>query len=127
MQVALAQELMKYSLEIKTKESDVIVAFSNALMDIPKIICDNCGFDGDNSKNLLKSKYNSMKNLKNFTHGIDIKNGLSICMKEIGVLEGFEMKRRVITAACETAQTILKVDGVARCAPRLFVNILFNS
>ena len=39
-------------------------------------------------------------------------------MKEKGIIEGYEMKRRVIVSACETAQTILKCDGLVKCKLR---------
>lgn len=113
-ETALALELSKLALETKTKESEAIECFSRALLDIPKILADNCGFDGDEAKALLKNDYA----YRRFTYGINVENGKTCCMKEKGIIEGFEMKKRVITAACETAQTILKIDGLVTCKPR---------
>lgn len=113
-ETALSLELSKMALEVKTKESEGIEAFSRALLAIPKILAENCGFDGDEAKAVLKNDHSYRRT----TYGVNIENGKSCCMKEKGVIEGFEMKRRVITAACETAQMILKCDGLVKCKPR---------
>jgi len=110
----LATELSKFAMEVKTKESEGIECFSKALQQIPKILSDNSGFDGDETKNALKSSHYYRK----FTQGVDVETGKGCCMKEKGIIEGYEMKRRVLTAACETAQCILKCDGLVRAAPR---------
>jgi len=113
-ETALALELSKLSLEVKTKESEGIEAFSRALLSIPKIIAENCGFDGDEVKAALKNDHNYRRS----TYGVNIENGKTSCMREKGIIEGFEMKKRVIISACETAQTILKCDGLVKCQPR---------
>ncbi|ELA42380.1 uncharacterized protein VICG_00479 [Vittaforma corneae ATCC 50505] len=113
-ETALALELSKFALEVKTKESEAIECFSRALLSIPKILADNCGFDGDEAKSLLKNDHAYRRT----TYGVNVENGKTCCMREKGVIEGFEMKRRVIMAACETAQAILKIDGLVTCKPR---------
>lgn len=113
-ETALALELSKLSLEVKSKESDAIEAFSRALLTIPKILVENCGFDGDEAKTMLKNDHS----YRRYTYGVNVENGKTCCMREKGVLEGFEMKKRVITSACETAQTILKCDGVVKIRPK---------
>lgn len=113
-EASLSLELSKLALEVKTKESEGIEAFSRALLAIPKILAENCGFDGDEIKAALKNDHNYRRT----TYGVNIENGKSCCMREKGIIEGFEMKKRVITAACETAQTILKCDGLVKCRPR---------
>ncbi len=113
-EMGLAVELMKYATEIKTKEAEGIECFARALQRIPAIIASNCGFDGDELKAMLKNDHTYRRT----TYGINVENGKTCCMKEKGVIEGFEMKKRVITGASETAQTILKCDGVVKVKPR---------
>jgi T-complex protein 1 subunit beta len=113
-ETALALELSKLAIDTKTKESEAIEKFSCALLNIPKILADNCGYDGDEAKALLKNDHSYRRT----TYGLNVETGKTACMKEKGVIEGFEMKKRVITAACETAQTILKCDGLVTCKPR---------
>jgi T-complex protein 1 subunit beta len=113
-EMAMSIELSKLALEIKTKESEGVECFSRALQQIPKIIVANCGYDGDEVKAILKNDHSYRRS----TYGVNIENGKSCCMREKGVIEGFEMKKRVLMAACETAQTILKCDGIVKCKPR---------
>lgn len=113
-ETCLALELSKLALDTKTKESEAIEKFASALLKIPKILAENCGFDGDEVKALLKNDHSYRRT----TYGLNVENGKTACMKEKGVIEGFEMKKRVIMAACETAQTILKCDGLVTCKPR---------
>lgn len=112
--MGLSIELSKYALEIKSKEAEGIECFARALQQIPTILADNCGFDGDEIKAILKNDHN----YRRMTYGVNVENGKSCCMREKGVIEGFEMKKNVILAACETAQTILKCDGIVKCKPR---------
>lgn len=114
-EMALSLELSKLALELKTKEAEGVECFARALQQIPAILAENCGFDGDEIKAALKSDHGYYKRA---TYGVDVENGKSCCMREKGIIEGFEMKKRVITAACETAQTILKCDGIVKCKPR---------
>ncbi|KAI5169108.1 T-complex protein 1 subunit beta [Pancytospora epiphaga] len=111
---SIAAELFKYALEIKTKESEGVECFARALQRIPSIIAENCGFDGDEIRTVLKNDHSYRRS----TYGVNVDTGKSGCMKERGVIEGMEMKKRVIVAACETAQTILKCDGIVKCKPR---------
>lgn len=113
-EMGLSIELSKYALEIKSKEAEGIECFARALQQIPTILADNCGFDGDEIKAILKNDHN----YRRMTYGVNVENGKSCCMREKGVIEGFEMKKNVILAACETAQTILKCDGIVKCKPR---------
>lgn len=113
-ETSMALELSKLALDTKTKESEGIEAFSRALLSVPKILAENCGFDGDEVKAILKNDHN----YRRATYGLNIETGKSSCMKEKGIIEGYEMKKRVIISACETAQTILKCDGLVKCKPR---------
>lgn len=113
-EMSLAVELQKMALDIKTRESEGIEIFSRALQQIPAILANNCGFDGDEIRAALKNDHS----YRRATYGVNVETGKSGCMKERGIIEGFEMKKRVITAACETAQTILKCDGIVKCKPR---------
>ncbi|KAI5147979.1 T-complex protein 1 subunit beta [Enteropsectra breve] len=113
-EMALSLELAKYALEIKTKDAAGVEIFGSVLQQIPRILSDNCGFDGEETKAALKNDHA----YRRATYGVNTENGKTLCMKERGVIEGYEMKKRVLTAACETAQVILKCDGIIKCPPR---------
>lgn len=40
------------------------------------------------------------------------------CMKEMGITESLAVKRRVVFAASEAAEMIMRVDNIIRAAPR---------
>ncbi|KAI4291943.1 T-complex protein 1 subunit beta [Pancytospora philotis] len=113
-EMTLATELFKYALEIKSKDAEGVECLARALQQIPVILAENCGFDGNELRASLKNDHSYRRS----TYGVNVTNGKSSCMRERGVVEGYEMKKRVLTAACETAQTILKCDGIVKCKPR---------
>lgn len=113
-EMELSLALNEYSLEFSEKESESILAFANALQRIPVILSQNGGFDGDGIKAKMRSEHFG----GNKTAGVDIKIGQVGCMKKLGVLESLRIKRRVIAAAVEVAQMILKCDGFIKCKPR---------
>jgi len=40
------------------------------------------------------------------------------CMKELGITESLAVKRRVVFAAAEATEMIMRVDNIIRAAPR---------
>lgn len=119
-EVMLSLELLKYSQEIKTLESEGPLVFSKALMEFVEILCTNCGFDSSTFKSAITSMYNvrSTYQKNNFTQGLNVTNGQPGDMKGLKIMEGFSMKLRVLKAACETAQSLLRCDGVITHPPR---------
>lgn len=113
-EMALSISLQDYSYEIKSKESESILAFSNALQQIPVILAQNGGLDF----NLIKSKLRSEHKAGNNTYGVDFISNDVGCMNKRGVLESLRTKRRVLVAATEIARMILKTDGFVKCKPR---------
>lgn len=113
-EMELALCLNDYALEFPGKESESILAFSSALQKIPMILGNNGGFDGEDAKARIRSEHFN----GNATVGINMKDGSVGCMQKLGVLDSLRIKRRVITAAVEVAQMILKCDGFIKCRPR---------
>ncbi|KAK1349878.1 subunit beta of T-complex protein 1 [Hamiltosporidium tvaerminnensis] len=113
--IEMSLALMLNDLAIKTagKESEAILAFMRALIQIPFILAENAGFDANNIKSILRKSHSEGKT----TYGIDMDEGVC-CMKEKGVVESLRVKRRVLVSACEVAQMIIKCDGVVKCKPR---------
>ncbi|OQS54894.1 CCT2 [Ecytonucleospora hepatopenaei] len=119
-EIMLGMELLKYSQEIKTVESEGVLVLSNALLEFVDILTTNCGFNSKVFRSSIISMYNNRSSFtrNNFTQGLDINTGKPNCMKSLKVFEGFSMKIRVLKAACEAAQSLLKCDGVITHAPR---------
>lgn len=113
-EMELAMCLNEYALKFPGKESESILAFSRALQRIPVILCENGGFDGEEVKARIRSEHFNGKP----SIGVDLHAGEVGCMKKLGVVESLRIKKRVITAAIEVAQMIIKCDGFVKCRPR---------
>lgn len=107
---AMNRYLSEYAKTIKGIESEAIYAFGRALMEIPKIIANNCGFDGEEIKTLLK-------NDDNIFAGVSVDNQIAD-MREKGIFECLSVKKRVLIGACESAQVLIKCDGFVKCKER---------
>ena len=116
----LGMELLKLSYEIKTVESEGLRILSQALIEFVELLCMNCGFDSNTFKSAITSLYNLKTTYQknNFTYGLNILTGKPGDMKTNKVIEGYTMKLRVLKAACETAQGLLKCDGLILHPPR---------
>lgn len=113
-EMAMAVELSKLAMEVSGVESEAILAFSRALQQIPKILADNGGHDGESIKTNLRAEHGKNRT----SQGVDTREGRVQCMKELGVVDSFRIKRRVVAAASEAAQMIVKCDAVVKCRPR---------
>lgn len=110
----LGVELAKFALEVSGVESEAIIAFSNALQNIPIILAENGGYNGNEIRSQLRSKHNNNE----YTYGVNLENGNISCMKELKVIDSYRIKKRIITCASEIAQMIIKCDGNVKCKPR---------
>lgn len=111
-ETALAVELTKVGLKIPEAEGEAVLGFARALMEIPSIIATNSGMDGEKMKGIIRSEHES----GNIYAGIDVGKSVS-SMKDKKIIESYRVKRRVLIAACEAAQMILKCDGLIKCEP----------
>ncbi|KAF7683074.1 T-complex protein 1 subunit beta [Astathelohania contejeani] len=113
-EMAISLELSKYAMAVTGKESDAVIAFANALQQIPCILASNSGLDGEDIRAKLRAAHAEGKS----SFGVDFSNGGIGCMNNRGVIESVRIKKRVLLAACEVAQMIIKCDGLIKCKPR---------
>jgi len=100
--------------ETPGKESVAMEAFSKALLQLPTIIADNAGYDSAELVSQLRAKHTKGEH----TAGLDMEAGQVACMKELGITESWAVKRRVVFAAAEAAEMIMRVDNIIKAAPR---------
>lgn len=112
MEVAVATNNL--ALKTEGKESSAILAFSNAVQNIPQIIAENGDMDGE----AIKAKIRALHNKGKKTVGVDVLKEDAGCMKERDVIESLRTKRRIFTAAVEAASMIIKCDGLIKCKAR---------
>lgn len=100
--------------ETPGKESIAIESFAKALLTLPTIIADNAGYDSAELVSQLRAKHTKGER----TFGLDMEAGKIGCMKELGITESMAVKRRVVFAAAEAAEMIMRVDNIIKAAPR---------
>lgn len=88
-------------------------AFARALMEIPRVLAENCGHSGEAVLEELRRRNFAGEH----TWGVSVDAGAG-CMKSLGVCESLRLKEKIWTRAAEAAEVILRCDGVIRCRPR---------
>lgn len=113
-EMVMANAVSKLAQETPGKESMAIDAFANALRQLPTIIADNAGYDSSELISQLRAAHTT----GNSTAGLDMNQGEIGDMVELGITESFKVKYRVLTAAAEAAEMILRVDDIIKAPPR---------
>merc|ERR1711923_342743 len=88
------------------KEANAMEAFANALRQLPSIIAENGGYDSAQLVSEMKAEHVLGKN----TLGLNMYEGKTGCMNELGITESYSVKRQVLVQAAEAAEMILRVD-----------------
>merc|ERR1711872_667199 len=96
------------------KEARAMTSFANALRQLPSIIAENGGYDSA----LLVSELKAAHHNGESTIGLNMYEGKTGCMTELGITESFSVKRQVLVQAAEAAEMILRVDNILKAAPR---------
>lgn len=109
-EMELSKKLRQHARRIRDKSQIIINAFSKAFEIIPRQLATNSGFDSTDIVNELRYKHS--KGDKYF--GIDIDNERTFDTFENFIWEPTLSKYASISAACETACTILSIDETIR-------------
>ena len=110
-QMALAVE--QAAANTPGKQSLAMTAFAKALLELPKAIADNGGYDAAELLTQLRANIMNGKTKS----GLDMKRGV-IVDDMTGVRESYVSKKNVVTSAAEAAEMILRVDDIVKAAPR---------
>ncbi len=114
-EIELALRLRKYAETISGREQLAVLAFAEALEEIPAILAQTAGMDTLQTIMDLRKLHSEGK----IAAGIDVLNGkIAEDMFAINVVEPVIVKKQVIKSATEAATTILKIDDVIAAAPK---------
>jgi len=113
-EVLMATAVSKLAAQTPGKEAVAIEAFAKALLTLPTVIADNAGYDSAELISQLKAHHNQGDK----TYGLDMEEGKVGCVSALGITESLAVKRRVVFAAAEAAEMIMRVDNIIRAAPR---------
>jgi len=113
-EMELSRKLRQHARKIRDKSQVILNAFAKAFEVIPRQLAINSGFDSTDLINELRYKHSKGDKYQ----GIDIDNERTFDTFENFIWEPTLSKYSSISAACETACTILSIDETIR-NPRL--------
>ena len=107
-EMEIAERLRQYASSLGGREQLAVDAFADAVESIPKILAENAGLDPIDMIVELRSKHGTGSNC----YGLDVRQGGTIDMMELGVVEPVRIKTQAIKSATEAAIVVLRVDDV---------------
>jgi len=113
-EMVMAKAVEELASKTAGKEARAMEAFANALRQLPSIIAENGGYDSAQ----LVSEMKALHVLGKCTIGLNMYEGKTGCMNELGITESYSVKRQVLVQAAEAAEMILRVDDILKAAPR---------
>lgn len=114
-EMRMAKHIEELASKTPGKKSLAMEAFARALRALPTTICDNAGLDAAEIVSTLRAAHGSDPNTRT---GVDVVQGTSGDMKELGIYECFRVKQAVLLSATEASEMILRVDDIVKAAPR---------
>lgn len=101
------------------KQQLAMLAFANALRQLPTHLANNAGYDSQDLVAKLSGRhFIARKAGQSCDIGLDLEKGGLASMKEFGLVEPVRVKQGVLKSAAEAAELILRVDSILSAAPR---------
>merc|ERR1719507_2337155 len=113
-EMIMAQAVQELAAKTPGKESRAMEGFANALRSLPSTIAENGGYDSAQ----LVSELRAMHMQGNNTAGLNMYEGVTGDMVDLGITESFSVKQQVLLSAAEAAEMILRADDIIKAAPR---------
>jgi len=107
-EIELATRLRKYATTEGGREQLAILAYADALEEIPKGIAENAGLDAVDIIVELRNQHNK----GNKTVGLNVFTGKAENMLDIGVIEPLRVKTQEIKSATDAAVMILRINDI---------------
>ena len=117
-EIEVAQALRNYASSIEGREQLAIIAFAEAIEELPKVIAENCGFDVIDTIINLRAKHSTVKNA-----GLDVDTGDVVDMLERGIVDPLRVKTQAIKSASESAVLVLRVDDMLRAREQSMMDV----
>merc|ERR1712173_65390 len=107
-EMVMARAVDELASKTAGKEAKAMESFANALRQLPSIIAENGGYDSAQ----LVSEMKALHVLGKSTIGLNMYEGKTGCMNELGITESYSVKRQVLVQASEAAEMLLRVDDI---------------
>jgi len=96
------------------KRAMAVEAYSRALRQLPTILADNAGFDSSELVSNLRSAH-----YKGFSsYGLNLTNGTICDVRDLGIIESYLLKKKVVSSASEAAEQLIRVDHILKAPMR---------
>ncbi|MCX8168150.1 MAG: thermosome subunit alpha [Ignisphaera sp.] len=114
-EIDVAMKLRKWAESVGGREQLAILAFADALEEIPSILAQTAGMDVLEAIMELRRHHAEGK----IGAGVDVVNGKIIeDISTINVVEPVMVKKQIVKSATETASAVLKIDDVIAASPK---------
>jgi thermosome len=107
-EVELAIKLRKYATTLSGREQLAVMAYADALEEIPKGIAENAGLDAIDM--LVDIRNMHSKGIS--TAGLNVFTGKGEDMLQLGVIEPLRVKTQIIKSATDAANMIMRIDDI---------------
>lgn len=107
-EVELHKKLIEYSKTFEGKEQIIIRSYAESFLSIPKILCQNSGFDEIETLTSLISRHEK----GDTKSGINSFEGICENTLEKGIIEPINIKSQAIKSATESSSLILRIDDI---------------
>jgi len=107
-ELEVAMKLRAYATSVGGREQLAIMAYADALEEIPKGIAENAGLDAIDTLAELRNMHS--KGVK--TAGLNVFTGKAEDMLELGIVEPLRVKTQIIKSATDAANMILRIDDI---------------
>lgn len=107
-EIEIATRLRTYATTYGGREQLAIIAYAEALEEIPKAIAENAGLDAIDIIVDLRNKHN--KGVKNV--GLNVFTGKAEDMLKLGIIEPLRVKTQEIKSATDAAVMILRINDI---------------
>lgn len=107
-ELSLATELEKFAQTCSGKEQLIIQSFADSFRVIPKLLCENSGFDEIETMTSLQELHSK----GNTKAGINSFNGIVNDTHKEHIVEPINVKSQAIKSATESASMILRIDDI---------------
>lgn len=107
-EIEVAMQLRSYAATLKGREQLAVMAYADALEEIPKGIAENAGLDAIDIIADLRNQHAKGKK----TFGLDIFTGKAEDMLKLGIIEPLRVKTQEIKSATDAANMILRIDDI---------------
>ncbi|WP_340818650.1 thermosome subunit alpha [Methanolobus sp. WCC4] len=117
-EIEVSMALRKYAASVEGREQLSIIAFADAIEELPRAIASNCGFDTIDTIISLRAKHGTVKNA-----GLDVESGDVVDMLDKGIVDPLRVKTQAIKSAAEAALVVLRVDDMLRARRQAMMDV----